>query len=80
MSIQSIQVVTAQGAGTKYEVGKTPDGFINPVGMIKDCCIEWEDHIDWRFDIYDEIGMTMAELINCPVEVKYAKAEGRQPE
>lgn len=74
--IKSIQAVTAQGVGACYEIGQVPSGFDAPVASIKDSGIEWSDHIDWFYSVNDESGNVMAELINCPVEIKYFRAEG----
>lgn len=75
--IKSIQPVTCTGAGTRYVVGEIPVGFLVPVGSIKDNGQEWPDHTDWFYEIRDESGNLMAELVNCPVEVKYStESEG----
>ena len=62
--IEEIVVITYNGLGIT-SVG------INNVAEIKDNSKEWEDHIDFIFDVYNKEGNLLKSIINCPVDIRY---------
>jgi len=68
--IISIRCATSKGFVTQYNVGKKgPDGRI--IDQICDNSMNWEDHIDYVYTVYDGLGNRIAELINVPVQIEY---------
>lgn len=62
--IEEIVVITYNGLGITT-VG------INHVAEIKDNSKEWEDHIDFIYDVYDDKANLVKSIINCPVDIRY---------
>jgi hypothetical protein len=69
--IKSVQCITAQGAGKKYEVDQYALEYGKPVARIEKYSLEYPDHSEHYLNVFDDKGNTIAELINCPVEVIY---------
>ena len=60
------KLTVVSGTGVKqYEVGE------DSVASIKDHGVEWGDHIDFIFKVYDEKHNLLAEIINCPTDISY---------
>lgn len=66
--ISEIAIVTNQDRQIT-SVGK------GDVVEIKDNTKEYEDHIDFIYDVYGSAGNLLKSIINCPVEIKYAVNE-----
>ena len=64
MGIKQITII--RGSGVKqYQVGC--DG----VERIEDNSMQWENSIDFIFKVYGRENKLIAEIINCPVDIKY---------
>ena len=62
-------IVTNVGTDTEYvEVGTYG------VTEIKDNSVEWENSIDFIYEIFGEDEKLLRQIINCPVDIKYFKA------
>ncbi len=70
--IKSVTVITNE-LFSQTSVG------LNGVAEIKDETKEWEDGIDFIYSVYDKEGKLLEQIINCPVQIEYAREaeEGR---
>ncbi len=63
-TIKEIMIVTNTGI-ERVIVG------LNNVATIKDNSLEWENSTDFIFNVYDENGKLLRQIINCPVSIIY---------
>lgn len=67
--IEQLALVTSQGL-IFYDKGH------GEMAEIRDESIEWEDHIDFIYAMYDKNGHRIKEIVNCPVDITFV--EGRR--
>lgn len=65
--IQCLTVATTPPK--RFEIGKEYNGRI--VTEIKDTSCEWENSIDFMYDIKDKDGKPIARIENCPVILEF---------
>lgn len=67
--MREISCINVVGLQT-YSVG-------SDISKIVNISREWADGIDFIYEVYDENGNLMAEIINCPVVVSFFPQENK---
>jgi hypothetical protein len=74
MKIKSLSIITNVGV-KEYIVGAHAPGDKRIVSEIQDAGVEWENGIDFIYQVRDEKGNMIAHVENCPVDVMYFPEE-----